>query len=48
VIDLFRENKLPVEALITHRFPYGDYEEAIRVATSKGREKAIKVIFENE
>ena len=48
VMELFRENKLPVEELITHRFPYGDYKEAIRVATSKGQEKAIKVTLENE
>jgi L-iditol 2-dehydrogenase len=48
VIDLFRERKLPIEGLITHRFPYRDYKEAIRVATSKGEEKAIKVMFERE
>jgi threonine dehydrogenase-like Zn-dependent dehydrogenase len=35
-----------VEGLITHRFPYSDYKEAIRVATSKGEEKAIKVMLE--
>jgi threonine dehydrogenase-like Zn-dependent dehydrogenase len=48
VMDLFRENKLPVESLITHRFPYSDYKEAIRVAMSKGKEKAIKVLLERE
>ena len=48
VMDLFREKKLPVEDLITHRFPYNDYKEAIRVATSKGREKAIKVTLERK
>lgn len=48
VIDLFQEGKLPIEGLITHRFPYRDYKEAIRVATSKGEEKAIKVMFESE
>jgi len=46
VMDLLKENKLPVEDLITHRFPYGDYKEAIRVASSKGTEKAIKVVLE--
>jgi threonine dehydrogenase-like Zn-dependent dehydrogenase len=46
VVDLFRKDKLPVERLVTHRFPFRDYKEAIRVATSKGDEKAIKVIFE--
>jgi threonine dehydrogenase-like Zn-dependent dehydrogenase len=48
VLDLFREKKLPVESLITHRFPYSDYKEAIRVAMSKGGEKAIKVMLERE
>jgi len=47
VMDLLKENKLPVDDLITHRFPYSDYKEAIRVATSKGSEKAIKVILED-
>jgi threonine dehydrogenase-like Zn-dependent dehydrogenase len=47
VLELFRENKLPVEDLITHRFPSKDYKEAIRVASSKGKEKAIKVILEH-
>jgi threonine dehydrogenase-like Zn-dependent dehydrogenase len=46
VMDLLQEDKLPVEDLITHRFPYSDYKEAIRVATAKGKEKAIKVILE--
>lgn len=48
VFDLYREKMLLVEDLITHRFPYHDYKEAIRVATSKGEEKAIKVVFERE
>ena len=48
VMDLFGENKLPVEDLITHRFPYDEYKEAIRVATSKGKEKAIKVTLERK
>lgn len=48
VMDLLGEGKLPIEGLITHRFPYRDYKEAIRVATSKGEEKAIKVVLERE
>jgi threonine dehydrogenase-like Zn-dependent dehydrogenase len=48
VMDLFRENKMPVEDLITHRFPYRDYKEAIRVAMSKSKEKSIKVTLEKE
>jgi threonine dehydrogenase-like Zn-dependent dehydrogenase len=48
VMDLFQEEMLPVERLITHRYPFSDYKEAIRVAMSKGQEKAIKVMFERE
>ncbi len=48
VFDLFRAGRFEIEGLITHRFPLQDYKEAIRVATSKGKEKAIKVIFEHE
>ena len=48
VMDLFRENKLPVENLITHRFTAEDYKAAIKVATSKGSEKAIKVVLVHE
>lgn len=48
VYDLYRAGKLDTSGLITHRFPMQDYKEAIRVASSKGREKAIKVMFEHE
>lgn len=46
VFDNFRNGKFDVAGLITHRFPLKDYKEAIRVATSKGKEKAIKVVFD--
>jgi threonine dehydrogenase-like Zn-dependent dehydrogenase len=46
VYDNFKAGKFDVNDLITHRFPYKDYKEAIRVATAKGKEKAIKVMFE--
>ncbi len=48
VFDLFRQDKLEINGLITHRFPLRDYKEAIRVATAKGRERAIKVILVND
>lgn len=48
VFDQFNEGSFQVEGLITHRFPLRDFKSAIRVATSKGREKAIKVAFEME
>jgi len=47
-IELFRDGRLPIGDMITHRFPYSEYKEAIRVATSKGEEKAIKVVFVRE
>lgn len=46
VHDLFRRDALPIEALITHRFPYSDYREAIRVASARGKERAIKVMLQ--
>ncbi len=49
VFDFYRRGAFPdVESLVTHRFPFEDYRAAIRVATQKGREKAIKVMFENQ
>jgi len=48
VFDLLTAGRLDLEGLITHRFPLRDYKEAIRVAMSKGKEKAIKVAFEHE
>ena len=48
VLDGYRDGRLAPEGLITHRFPFRDFKEAIRVASSKGREKAIKVMFEEE
>ncbi len=48
VFDHFRNGKFNIGDLITHRFPLEDYKEAIRVATSIGKEKTIKVVFEME
>lgn len=47
VIDFYHQGKLDIQGLITHRFPQQDYKEAIRVASNKGKEKAIKVTFEH-
>ncbi len=48
VFDLFRQGKLDIQGLITHRFPLSAYKEAIRVAMTKGRTKAIKVVLVND
>ncbi len=48
IMDAYQAGKLDIDGLITHRFPLKDYKEAIRVAMAKGREKAIKVMFEHE
>lgn len=47
VIDFYRQGRFDIEGLITHRFPASDYKEAIRVASDKRKEKAIKVVFEH-
>ncbi len=48
VFDQFRQGKFDIGGLITHRFPLRDYKEAIRVATSKAKDKSIKVEFVHE
>jgi threonine dehydrogenase-like Zn-dependent dehydrogenase len=48
VFDLFRAGRLDIEGLITHRFPLREYKEAIRVASAKGKHRAIKVVLEHE
>lgn len=47
VIGFYQQGKFDIEGLITHRFPQKDFKEAIRVAANKGKEKAIKVVFEH-
>jgi threonine dehydrogenase-like Zn-dependent dehydrogenase len=43
--DLLLQKKLPVDGLITHRFPLQDWRKAVRTAKDK-RSGAIKVIFD--
>lgn len=42
-----QEGKLQTEGLITHRFPFSDWKEAVRVASNK-RSGCIKVVFQDE
>lgn len=46
VFDLFRQGRVDTDGLITHRFPFSEYKQAIRMASSKGRQQAIKVIMQ--
>lgn len=48
VYDCFRAGKFDIDGLVTHRFPIQEFREAIRVASAKGKARAIKVMFENE
>ncbi len=49
VFDFYRHGAFAgLESLVTHRFPIADYKAAIRAATRKGKERAIKVMFENQ
>ncbi len=48
IYDFYRRGAFAdVKNLVTHRFPIADYRAAIRVATQKGKESAIKVMLEN-
>ena len=45
-IDLVAKGSVIRSPLVTHRFKMEDYEKAFDVATNKGREEAIKVVFD--
>jgi len=47
VFKFYRLGKFDISGLITYRFPWKDYKEAMRVASHKGCEKAIKVFLEH-
>ncbi|MGA2112399.1 MAG: zinc-binding dehydrogenase [Anaerolineales bacterium] len=46
VIDLQRRHELWVDGLITHRFPLAQYQQAVRTWEQKGRNGAIKIVFD--
>jgi len=46
VIDFIRSGKMKGDGLITHRFPFSDYKQAVTAAASKGKSGAIKVVFD--
>ena len=45
VIDLLRSGRLRADGLITHRFPFEQYRQAVATYQDKAGSKAIKVIF---
>ena len=46
VLDWIKEGRLPLEGLLTHTFRIEEYQQALRVAMSKGRYSAVKVAFD--
>lgn len=46
VADFIRSGRFPTDGLITHRFPFKDFKQAIEVSTSKAKARPIKVVFE--
>jgi len=46
VIDLQRRHAMRVDGLITHRFSLGQYKQAIRTWEQKGKNGAIKIVFD--
>lgn len=44
---LLTEKRIPVDGLITHRFPIRDYRAAIQAFLSKRKSKAIKIVLEH-
>lgn len=44
-LELVRAKKVNLGPLVTHLFPLRRFEEAIRIAASKGTEEVIKVAF---
>ncbi len=47
VLEFIKSGSYQTEGFITHRFPYGDYKQAIALANGhKGKPKAVKVIMQ--
>jgi threonine dehydrogenase-like Zn-dependent dehydrogenase len=44
-MDLLRDGKVSHQELITHRYAPEQWEDAINMAISKGKNKAIKTMF---
>ena len=46
VFDLMMENPSLFEGLVTHRYEIDQYKTAFTVASNKGKNEAIKVVFQ--
>ncbi len=46
VMEWLRSGRLTDAGLITHRFPFARYREAVATSTAKGSQRPIKVIFD--
>ena len=46
VFDFLRDGRFQAEGLVTHRFSFEEYKNAIATAMSKAKARAIKVVFE--
>jgi threonine dehydrogenase-like Zn-dependent dehydrogenase len=46
--ELLVNKRIPIDGMITHRFPMRSYREAIKAFFSKGEEKAIKIVLEHD
>jgi threonine dehydrogenase-like Zn-dependent dehydrogenase len=45
---LLIEKKIPVDALVTHRFKMANYKDAVKTFLNKGRTEAIKIVLDHE
>ncbi len=46
--NLISEKKINLDGMITHRFPLGEYKEAIKTFLSKSRSRAIKIVIDHQ
>ena len=45
-VDLLARGDYPVQGLVSHVFPLGDYRQAFQVAFDKRRHQSVKVVFD--
>ncbi|MBI3914612.1 MAG: alcohol dehydrogenase catalytic domain-containing protein [Chloroflexi bacterium] len=45
-IELMKQGKVNLAAMVTHKYALGDYARAFQTISARGRERAVKVVFE--